>query len=199
MSANTMNTQGPKLYTKDQLIKKLAQAGVAIELCTLDEQISKLRIDAVFENELGEEIFDNSAYEKVLEALAAAEPDVETAEQGIEDTEMPVLSTVAPQAPLPVENAFKLDISENTLNMIARSIAKKIAKQVDMIYSTDSDKMQKITLYEEQNQQLSAKLDEAEKENQRLRLLLNQANHNLNLYKPTAFGLYKFTGKERKR
>ncbi len=185
-----MNARGPKIYTKEELIKKLAQEGVFVVFSVLDEKISQLKIDAVFENEFGEEIFDSSAYEKLFEAFSFKP---ETALAATNTLQQPQ------KAPVNVENAFKLDISENTLNMIARSIAKKITKQVDIFYSSDSDKMQKIALYEEQNQQLTTKLEESEKENQRLRLLLNEANHNLNLYKPTAFGLYKFTGKKRKR
>ena len=183
-----VSAQQPKLYTKNDLIKKLAQENIAIGLSTLNEQIARLKIDAVFENERKEEIFDNSAYEKISEAIL------------MQDVSLPAINVPkqAPQAPLSVENAFKLDISENTLNMIARSIARKVTKHVGVIYSSDSDKMQKIAMYEEQNQQLNAKLEESEKENQRLRLLLNEANTNLNLYKPTAFGLYKFTGKRRK-
>jgi len=186
--------QKPKLYTKNELIKKLAQEGVFIGTSTLDEQISRLKIDAVFENEFGEEIFDNLAYEKVSGVLSS------NVEAVLPALKPPPQTAPSKTSQVATENAFKLDISEDTLNMIARSIAKKVAKHVDAIYSgSDSDNTQKIALYEEHNRQLNAKLEESEEENRRLRLLLNEANHNLNLYKPAAFGLYKFTGKGRRR
>lgn len=91
-----------------------------------------------------------------------------------------------------IENAFKLDISEKTLNMIARAIAKKIARQVSLIFSADAKNNTKLALIEKKNQELEEKLSALELQNKKLKLLLVESNKNLNSYKPTFFGLYKF-------
>lgn len=90
------------------------------------------------------------------------------------------------------ENAFKFDISEKTLNMIARAIAKKIAKQVSMVLSTDQKNNTKLIQAEKKSQMLEQKVNSLEEQNKKLKLLLAQSNKNLNSYKPTFFGLYRF-------
>lgn len=90
------------------------------------------------------------------------------------------------------ENAFKFDISEKTLNMIARAIAKKIAKQVSMVLSTDQKNNTKLIQAEKKSQMLEQKVNTLEEQNKKLKLLLAQSNKNLNSYKPTFFGLYRF-------
>lgn len=94
------------------------------------------------------------------------------------------------------ENAFKFDISEKTLNMIARAIAKKIAKQVSMVLSTDQKNNTKLIQAEKKSQMLEQKVNSLEEQNKKLKLLLAQSNKNLNSYKPTFFGLYRFVRKK---
>ena len=100
------------------------------------------------------------------------------------------------------ENAFKLDISEKTLNMIARSIAKKIARQVGAFLANDTKNNVKLAQAEQKAKMLEEKIALLENQNKKLKLLLVESNKNLNAYKPTFFGLYKFvtkkTGKNRK-
>ena len=88
-------------------------------------------------------------------------------------------------------NEFKLDISERTLNMIARTMAKKIAKYVGSIMAQDAKDLSKAAEYEEENKKLTQKTKELEEQNRKLRLLLAESNKNLNSYKPSIFGLYK--------
>ena len=94
------------------------------------------------------------------------------------------------------ENAFKFDISEKTLNMIARAIAKKIAKQVSMVLSTDQKNNTKLIQAEKKSQMLEQKVNSLEEQNKKLKLLLAQSNKNLNSYKPTFFGLYRFVNRK---
>ncbi len=97
-----------------------------------------------------------------------------------------------PQAP--AQNAageFKLDISERTLSMIARSMAKKIAKHVNSLCSADMKNSQQVAQIEQKNEELEKKNRELEEQNKKLRLLLAESNKNLNSYKPSVFGLYK--------
>ena len=88
-------------------------------------------------------------------------------------------------------NEFKLDISERTLNMIARSMAKKIAKHVNQIFADDLNFSAKIKEIEQKNKKLEQRALELEDQNKKLRLLLTESNKNLNSYKPSIFGLYK--------
>lgn len=91
----------------------------------------------------------------------------------------------------PKGNEFKLDISERTLNVIARSMAKKIAKHVNQIFSGDIKSSEKLQEIEQQNKKLEQRARELEDQNKKLRLLLAESNKNLNSYKPSMFGLYK--------
>ena len=191
-----MSAQKPELYTKNELMDKLAQNGLFVGLVTLEEQMSKLKIDPIFENEAGEEMFDVSAYEMLAEVVTTSKVEAEVVQEPIAVQTQPLPQPMA-QPMVPSENAFKLDISESTLDMIARKIAKKVVKQVDVIYSDKGDKEQN-TAQDEQQEKMNEKLEASEKENQRLRMLLREANYNLNLYKPAPFGLYKFTGKKRR-
>lgn len=91
----------------------------------------------------------------------------------------------------PKGNEFKLDISERTLNMIARSMAKKIAQHVNKIFSGDIKSSEKLQEIEQQNKKLEQRARDLEDQNKKLRLLLAESNKNLNSYKPSVFGLYK--------
>ncbi len=204
----------PNTYTKDELMKKLNQNGAFIEIFSLNSIISELKIDAIFENADNEEIFDELAYEKILNELqkrveatvqSTSEPVQESFSHQPQDiiespkqSQLQPLEQVSPPTRPTGENTFKLDISENTLNMVAISIARKIIKQVGVTFGNDTDQTKKIALHEEYNKELEARLNDVEADNRKLRLLLREANQNLNLYKPTAFGLYKFTGKKRR-
>ncbi len=91
----------------------------------------------------------------------------------------------------PKNNEFKLDISERTLSMIARTMAKKIAKHVNTIFSADAKNAAQLENVKEENKKLTQKARELEEQNRKLRLLLAESNKNLNSYKPSIFGLYK--------
>ncbi len=99
-------------------------------------------------------------------------------------------SDVVPQS-MPNSNEFKLDISERTLTMIARTMAKKIAKYVGSILAQDAKQSSKVEEYKEENRRLTQKTRDLEEQNRKLRLLLAESNKNLNSYKPSFFGLYK--------
>lgn len=91
----------------------------------------------------------------------------------------------------PKSNEFKLDISERTLNVIAKSMAKKIASHVNKIYSGEAKNTAKFEEIQEKNKKLETRAKELEDQNKKLRLLLAESNKNLNSYKPSFFGLYK--------
>ena len=101
--------------------------------------------------------------------------------------------------PPKTDNAFKFDISEKTLNMIARAIAKKIAKQVSAVLSNDERNSVKLVQAEQKSKILEEQVATLEEQNKKLKLLLVESNKNLNSYKPTFFGLYRFVRKKNKK
>lgn len=88
-------------------------------------------------------------------------------------------------------NEFKLDISEKTISMVARTLAKKIAKHINMIFAKDAKIAEKLAIATENNKKLEKKVMGLEEQNKKLRLLLAESNKNLNSYKPSIFGFYK--------
>lgn len=97
----------------------------------------------------------------------------------------------------PKSNEFKLDISERTISMIARSMAKKIAKHVNTIFSADAKNAAQLENIKEENKKLEQRTRDLEEQNRKLRLLLAESNKNLNSYKPSIFGLYKKVNPEK--
>jgi len=97
------------------------------------------------------------------------------------------------------QNAFKLDISQGTLDMIAKSIAKKIATKLNDYYQQSSEKQNtKLKLFRERTIELKEKNQALSQENKKLKSLLLEANSKLNSYKPSLFGLFKYTGKRKR-
>lgn len=98
------------------------------------------------------------------------------------------------------QNAFKLDISHGTLDMIAKSIAKKIAMKLNSYYKLNSTKQNaKLQQFRERTIELKEKNQMLAEENKRLKFQLMETKETLNSYKPSLFGLFKFTGKKKKR
>lgn len=91
----------------------------------------------------------------------------------------------------PKSGEFKLDISERTLNMIARTMAKKIANHVSKLCANGALTSGQLTEALEENKKLEQKTKDLEEQNKKLRLLLAESNRNLNSYRPSIFGLYK--------
>ena len=91
----------------------------------------------------------------------------------------------------PKGGEFKLDVSERTINMIARTMAKKIASHVSKLIANGALNSGQLEQVQEENKKLEQKTRELEDQNKKLRLLLAESNRNLNSYKPSIFGLYK--------
>ncbi len=205
-----------KIYNKQELIKKLAGENFYCDEVALGNYFKELKIEAIFENGEGVEFFDDDAFDRILNFLNErnkmySEQESKTQEQ----TTAPITQTapIQPQpqpqpqeikppqqaqveAPTVQDNSFKLDISEKTLNMIARVISKKIAKQVNNMLSPDNLKDSNLTLFIEENKRLSARVKILEDENEYLRRDLRDIKES---YTPSWFGLYKFTGKKKDR
>lgn len=296
-----------KLYTKAQIIHKLSAQGVFVDHFTLDSFLKKWNIEAVFEDDKGEEFFDKDAYEnlfsniakknpaiaalqqeptksdrcldeikwqawqdisgdlceekevKIEEPQVAVEeikdeakeertPEVIIEEELIQTPEQPsaqeAVQEELPQAqavpeeiqlPEPVateehvstveesvslqesslvqenaiksmisggvrnDNVFRLDISEETLDMIAKSISKRIVAQVNAELATFHESQQRLLTYEEKNNDLILKLKEAEEEKKQLEGELEESLEHLGRFKKSIFGFYRFIKKKRKK
>jgi len=97
------------------------------------------------------------------------------------------------------QNAFKLDISQGTLDMIAKTIAKKIAIKLNNYYKLNSKEQNtKLQLFRTRTIELKEKNQMLAEENKKLKERLLESNSELNSYKKTIFGLYKFVGRKRR-
>lgn len=97
------------------------------------------------------------------------------------------------------QNAFKLDISQGTLDMIAKTIAKKIAIKLNSYYKLNSSKQnEKLQLFRQRTIELKEKNQMLADENRRLKQRLYEADSDLASYKPSVFGLFKYTGRKRR-
>ena len=68
------------VYTKNEILKNLAQRGYFIDAYTLDTFFEKWKVEAIFEDEQGSEFFDKNALELVLNNLFGAKMDEEKKE-----------------------------------------------------------------------------------------------------------------------
>lgn len=97
------------------------------------------------------------------------------------------------------QNAFKLDISQGTLDMIAKTIAKKIAIKLNGYYKLNSSKQnEKLQLFRQRTIELKEKNQMLADENRKLKARLLETNRDLESYKPAMFGLFKYTGRKRR-
>ncbi len=97
------------------------------------------------------------------------------------------------------QNAFKLDISQGTLDMIAKTIAKKIAIKLNSYYKLNSSKQNaKLQLFRQRTIELKERNQMLADENRKLKARLLETNRDLECYRPAAFGLFKYVGKKRR-
>ncbi len=97
------------------------------------------------------------------------------------------------------QNAFKLDISQGTLDMIAKTIAKKIAIKLNNYYKLNSSKQNaKLQMFRTRTIELKERNQMLADENRKLKARLLEANSDLEMYKPSIFGLFKYTGRKRR-
>jgi hypothetical protein len=136
------------MLSKDDILKKLSAENYFIDLKSLEVFISDWKINAVFEDENGIEYFDDISVKKIRKGItlkAQGYPD-ETIATKLE--ERPQIQPVAPEAVqqtiFPIEQTalvdptatsnkmgnLTLDVSSQTLQMIAEAVAKKISDDI---------------------------------------------------------------------
>ena len=75
--------------------------------------------------------------------------------------------------------------------MIARTMAKKIAKNINQIFTAEAKNLPELENLKEENKKLGQRTKELEEQNKKLRLLLSENKKYLSSFKPSIFGLYK--------
>lgn len=136
------------MLSKDDILKKLSAENYFIDLKSLEVFISDWKINAVFEDENGIEYYDDISVKKIRKGItlkAQGYPD-ETIATKLE--ERPQIQPVTPEAVqqtiFPMEQTalvdttttankmgnLTLDVSSQTLQMIAEAVAKKISDDI---------------------------------------------------------------------
>lgn len=134
------------MLSKEDILKKLSAENYFIDLKSLEVFISDWKIAPVFEDENGTEFYDDISVKKIRKGItlkAQGYPDTTIADR-IEDK--PKANPVAPQEvqQLPTEQPssevtspatpklrnLTLDISSQTLQMLAEAVAKKISDDI---------------------------------------------------------------------
>ena len=136
------------MLSKDDILKKLSAENYFIDLKSLEMFISDWKINAVYEDEHGVEFYDDISVKKVRKGItlkAQGYPDDVIASR-LEVTEQPVQQNLpevqnssvvqldSSQVQSVVQSAkmnnLTLDISSQTLQMIAEAVAKKISDDI---------------------------------------------------------------------
>ncbi len=174
------------MLSKDDILKKLSAENYFIDLKSLEIFISDWQIDPVYEDENGIEFYDDISVKKIRRGIslkAQGYPDNTIAEK-LEDKpqqlpeaegQQQVLTTIEPETestlvqstgkPQKLRN-LTLDISSQTLQMLAEAVAKKITDDIK-----ESDFAQSLIEaggYKKDNEILSKQIAELLDENKKL-------------------------------
>ncbi len=173
------------MLSKDDILKKLSSENYFIDLKSLEIFISDWKIDAVYEDENGVEYYDDISVKKIRRGIslkAQGYPD-ETIAEKLDDKKETAEQPAAVQpaaAIVPEGNAVQvqeterpqklrnltLDISSQTLQMLAEAVAKKISDDI-----RESDFAQNLIEaggYKKDNEILSKQIAELLEENKKL-------------------------------
>ena len=172
------------MLSKDDILKKLSSENYFIDLKSLEIFISDWKIDAVYEDENGVEYYDDISVKKIRRGIslkAQGYPD-ETIAEKLDDKKETAEQPAAVQpaaAIVPEGNAVQvqeterpqklrnltLDISSQTLQMLAEAVAKKISDDI-----RESDFAQNLIEaggYKKDNEILSKQIAELLEENKK--------------------------------
>lgn len=192
-------TKEVKIYNREDLLKKLTQESFYIDEATLNTYLKELKIEAIFEDN-NVEFFDSTSLERIIELIKNQRKVILDNSKAQSERQDEIRTKLLPadidltELAVNPNNSFKLDISEKTLNMVARAISKKIVRQVNNVFSGDNLKDGNLTLFIEENKRLTLKLKMLEDENELLKKRLEEEKSN---YKPSIFGLFKYVGKKK--
>ncbi len=178
------------MLSKDEIIKLLNDDDNFVDSFILDAFIKNWKIEAIYEDENGVEFFDEAAFEKIKAALVnkpepikqepvedlpiiehhefvqeekheVVEPIVFEQEKVIEPEFVPVSEASQKADPAELKN-FTLDITNQTLNVLAKSIADKITDDISGYLKKNEwlDEAFNAGSFKKDNEVLAAKLNE---------------------------------------
>ncbi len=172
------------MLSKDDILKKLSAENYFIDLKSLEIFISDWKIDPVFEDDNGVEFYDDISVKKIRRGItlkAQGYPDEKIAEklddknnaapQIVSETAITAPTVEAPVEIQTAENPKKLrnltlDISSQTLQMLAEAVAKKISDDI-----RESDFAQNLIEaggYKKDNEILSKQIAELLEDNKKM-------------------------------
>jgi len=170
------------MYNKNEILLKLNSENYYIDRRTLSIFINSWKIEAVYEDESKEEYYDDFAIDKIkkginLKAQGFSDEQIihklnKIAENStpaiipneiINDDVSPVLPTHSTQAEL---RNLTLDVSSQTLQMLAESVAKKITD--DIKNSDMAEKLIEAGGYKRDNEILSEQINQLIEHNKKL-------------------------------
>lgn len=175
------------MLNKDEIIKILNDENNFVDNFILDAFIKNWKIEAIYEAENGVEFYDEAAFEKIKSALGAKTPQEkeictvevmqkedlqEDLKEEIKDEIQEVVEAqaqvveVMPKQEAELKN-FTLDITNQTLNVLAHTIAEKITGDISSYLKNNEWLDEAITAgtYKKDNEILSAKLNEVLQDN----------------------------------
>ena len=133
------------MLSKDDILKKLSAENYFIDKKSLEVFISDWKIDPVFEDEYGVEFYDDISVKKIRKVITLKaqgysddsiaekiidrpqpKQDIERIEQSLTTTQDFSIS----ETPTPKLNNLTIDISTQTLQMIADAVAHKISDDI---------------------------------------------------------------------
>ena len=172
------------MLSKDDILKKLSAENYFIDLKSLEIFISDWKIDPVFEDDNGVEFYDDISVKKIRRGItlkAQGYPDEKIAEK-LDDKNNVVpqvvsesaITSLTIEAPVEIQTAEKpqklrnltLDISSQTLQMLAEAVAKKISDDI-----RESDFAQNLIEaggYKKDNEILSKQIAELLEDNKKM-------------------------------
>ncbi len=176
------------MLSKDDILKKLSLENYFIDIKSLEIFISDWKIDPVYEDENGIEYYDDLSVKKIRRGIslkAQGYPDTQIAEK-LEDKQ-PAEEAAASQSlivagdektnieitekqPQKLRN-LTLDISSQTLQMLAEAVAKKISD--DIKESDFAKSLIEAGGYKKDNEILSKQIAELLEENKKLAAKIN--------------------------
>ena len=156
-------TNEVKIYNREDLLKKLTQESFYIDEATLNTYLKKLNIEAIFEDN-NVEFFDSTSLERIIELIKNQRKVILDNSKAQSERQDEIRTKLLPadfdlnEVSSNFDKSLKLDLSEKTLNMVAKAISQKIVRQVNHVFSGDNLKDGNLTLFIEENKRLTLKL-----------------------------------------
>ncbi len=190
------------MYNKESILKNLNAENYYIDTHSLDLFLEDWKVESIYEDEDGLEFFDDLALEKIkkgislkaqgysdeqiISKLSRVEAKVEEYEESKNPVQPMIINPEAPQTEeqnaivaqqeeseiIPQGKNFTLDVSSQTLQMLAEAVAKKISD--DITNSDMSKKLIEAGGYKRDNEILARQVKELLEHNQELSQRIEQ-------------------------